>query len=94
MSELYNIRDIKVVITKVLYTPGLNRFRLGSNFVTTSVQDSRYVFCIYSGKQRFIEIGFNDQSVYKLLRYIFKQTNINKMIINIVEFFQNVIRAN
>lgn len=94
MAEIYNIRDIKVTITKVLYTPGTyNRFRLHNEFVTTSVQNSRYIFVIYSGKQRFIEVGFDEPSVYKLLRYIFYQNNINKLILNIMEFFNNGIRV-
>lgn len=92
MVEIYNIRSVRVAITKVLYTLGENRFRLGSNFVSTSVQNSRYIFCLYSGKTRFIEVGFDDPSVYKMLRYIFKIKEINKLIIKIVEFF-DVIRA-
>lgn len=94
MAEIYNIRDIKVTITKVLYTPGSsNRFRLHNEFVSTSVQNSRFIFVIYSGKQRFIEIGFDDPSVYKMLRFIFYQKNINKLILNIMEFFTNGIRV-
>lgn len=93
MAEIYNIRDIKVLITKTLYTPTGNRLRLGSSFVSTSIQDSKYIFLIYSGKQRFIEIGFDDIGVYKALRFIFKITNINKFILKILEFF-NAIRSN
>lgn len=93
MAEIYNIRSVKVAITKVLYTLGENRFRLGNNFVSTSVSESRYIFCLYSGKTRFIELGFNDHSVYKILRFIFKEKEINKLIINIMEFF-NGIRTN
>lgn len=85
MAEIYNIRDIKIAITKVLYTPSGNRFRLHNEFVSTSVQDCRYIFVIYSGKQRFIEVGFNDQSVYKILRFFFYQKTINKLILNIIE---------
>lgn len=92
MAEIYNIRDIKIVITKVLYTPSGNRFRLHNEFVSTSVQECRYIFVIYSGKQRFIEVGFNDQSVYKILRFFFKNKTVNKIIINISEF-SNVIRT-
>lgn len=88
--ELYNIRSLKVQITKVLYTPGGNRFRLGQNYVETSIQDCRYIFLIYSGKIRFIELGFNEPSVYKMLRFIFKQKEINKIVISIMEFFSNV----
>lgn len=91
MAEIYNIRDIKIAITKVLYTPGGNRFRLHNSFVATSIQDSRYIFLIYSGKQRFIEIGFDDPSVYKILRFFFKNKTINNIIMNITEF-SNVIR--
>lgn len=94
MAEIYNIRSIKVAITKVLYTPVGNRFRLGSNFLDTSIQESRYIFVIYSGKLRFIELGFNDTSVYKMLRYIFYEKEINKLILNIMEFFNNGIRLN
>ena len=46
MAEIYNIRDIKIAITKVLYTPAGNRFRLHNSFVATSIQDSRYIFII------------------------------------------------
>lgn len=93
MAEIYNIRDIKIAITKVLYTPCGNRFRLHNEFVSTSVQDSKYIFIIYSGKQRFIEVGFDDPSVYKMLRFIFYQKNINKLIQNIMEFFSNGLRV-
>lgn len=93
MAEIYIVRDIKVAITSVLYTPLGNRFRLGSNFVSTSIQNEKYILCIYSGKQRFIEIGFSDRSVYKMLRFIFKLTNLSKIIIKIMEFC-NAIRTN
>jgi hypothetical protein len=92
MAEIYNIRDIKIAITKVLYTPAGNRFRLHNSFVATSIQDSRFIFIIYSGKQRFIEIGFDDASVYKILRFFFKNKTINNIIMNITEF-SNVIRT-
>lgn len=92
MAEIYNIRDIKVAITKVLYTPGGNRFRLHNEFASTSIQDCRYIFLIYSGRQRFIEVGFNDQSVYKILRFFFYQKTINNIILNLMEFV-NVIRT-
>lgn len=85
MSEIYNIRSLKVAITKVLYTPGENRFRLHNDFVSTSVQDCKYIFVLYSGRQRFIEIGFNNPSVYKMLRFIFYEKSINKWIINLIE---------
>lgn len=91
--ELYNIRNLRVAITKVLYTPGENRFRLGSNFVSTSVQNSRFIFVIYSGKIRFLELGFDDPSVYKMLRFVFYQKDINKMILNIMEFCNNALRV-
>lgn len=93
MCEIYNIRSLKVAITKILYTPGENRFRLHNEFVTTSVQNSRFIFVIYSGKTRFIELGFDDPSVYKMLRFIFYQKEINKLIVNIVEFFNNALRV-
>lgn len=93
MAEIYIIRDIKVAITSVLYTPLGNRFRLGSNFVSTSIQNEKYILCIYSGKQRFIEIGFSDRSVYKILRFIFKLSNISKIITRIMDFC-NAIRTN
>lgn len=86
MAEIYNIRDIKIAITKVLYTPGGSRFRLHNEFCQTSIQDSRYIFLIYSGRQRFIEVGFNDPSVYKILRFFFKNKTVNNIIINISEF--------
>lgn len=92
MAEIYNIRDIKIAITKVLYTPAGNRFRLHNDFVSTSVQDSKFIFVIYSGKQRFIEVGFSDPSVYKMLRFLFRNKTVNNIIINISEFC-NVIRS-
>ena len=88
--EFYNIRSLKIQITKVLYTPGGNRFRLGSDFVETSIQDCKYVLLLYSGRIRFIELGFNEPSVYKILRFIFKQKEINKIVLNIMEFFTSV----
>lgn len=90
--EIYNIRAIKVAITKVLYTPSGNRFRLNNTFNETSVQDCRFIFLIYSGRQRFIEVGFNDYSVYKMLRFIFKIKDINQMIIKLTEVI-NVFRT-
>lgn len=93
MAEIYNIRDIKVAITKILYTPNGNRFRLYNNFVPTSIQECKYVFVIYSGLQRFIEVGFSDPGVYKFLRFMFKIKSINQMILKVMEFF-NAIRTN
>lgn len=92
MAEIYNIRDIKIAITKILYTPVGNRFRLHNSFASTSIQDSKYIFLIYSGRQRFIEVGFNDPSVYKILRFFFYQKSINNIIIKISEFC-NAIRT-
>lgn len=91
--EVYNIRSLKVAITKVLTTPTGNRFRLNSTFNETSIQDCRYIFLIYSGKQRFIEVGFDNHSVYKMLRYLFYIKDLNKLIINFVDFI-NGIRLN
>lgn len=85
MTEIYNIRNLKIAITKVLYTPGGSRFRLQNYFSETSIQESKYILLLYSGKQRFIEIGFNDQRVYKILRFIFHENSINKCIINLIE---------
>lgn len=90
MIEIYNIRTLKVCISKILYTPVGNRFRLGSKFSETSIQDCRFIFLIYSGQTRFIEIGFNSNSVYKVLCFIFRQTDINKFLINTLEYFKNV----
>lgn len=90
MPEIYNIRDLKICITKVLYTPAGSRFRLQSKFVDSSVQDCRYIFVLYSGKQRFIEIGFNETSVYKILRFLFKEKNLNKLILNIMEYINGI----
>ena len=38
-------------------------------------------------------IGFSDRSVYKILRFIFKLSNISKIIIKIMDFC-NAIRTN
>ena len=43
MAEIYIVRDIKIAITSVLYTPLGNRFRLGSNFASTSIQNEKYI---------------------------------------------------
>lgn len=89
MAEVYNIRTLKVCISKVLYTPCGNRFRLQSKFSSTSIQNCRYIFLLYSGQIRFIEIGFNNHSVYKMLRYLFRQTDINLLITNLMELITN-----
>lgn len=86
--ELYNVRDLKVVISKVLYTPTGCRCRYINNYLNLSIQSSKYVFIIFSGKQRFIEIGFDNTGVYKALRYIFKQVSINQTIIRLIEYVE------
>lgn len=85
MTEIYNIRDLRIVVSKVLYTPSGSRVRLHNNFVEINVQDAKYIVLLYSGKQRFIEIGFDNPGVYKFLRFIFSETSINKCIINLIE---------
>lgn len=90
--EIYNIRDLKILVTKLLYTPSGSRFRIQSKFADSSIQDCRFIFLIYSGKQRFIEVGFNSIGVYKGLRFLFKQSSVNKLILNLVEFIDNVNR--
>lgn len=81
--ELYNIRDLKFHTSQVIPYPGnLNKFRLQSKFADTSIQDSKYIFLIYSGKQRFIELGYNHTGVYKILRTIMRvDKSINGLII-------------
>lgn len=83
--ELYNIRDLKLCIKEILYTPTGSRCRLHNNFIDLNVYQSKYVFLIYSGKTRFIEIGFNNTNVYKALRYIFKDLSINEVILKVIE---------
>lgn len=90
--EVYNIRDIKLLITKVLYTPAGCKFRIGSKFAETSIQDSRFIFLIYSGKQRFIEIGFDSIGVYKGLRFLFREKSINNIILNLKDLIDGLNR--
>lgn len=88
--EFYNICSLRVAITKVLYTPGQNRFRLHSAFYDTSVQNCKYLFLIYCRRQRFVEIGFNDPGVYKFLRFIFREKEINKLLIKLTEIINGL----
>lgn len=90
--EIYNVRELKILITPVLYTPHGATFRIGSKYQDTSIQDSRYLFLIYSGKQRFVEIGFDSTTVCKGLRFLFKQTSINKMILNLKDLLDGINR--
>ena len=90
--ELYNVKQLKCCIAQVLYTPAGSRCRHHSSFIELNVFESRYVFILYSGKQRFIEIGFNDTSVYKILRFFLsKYKSINDLILRIVKYAE-VIR--
>lgn len=89
--ELYNIRELKVIISKVISTVSGNSFRHQNTFQPTSIQDCRYIFLLYSNRTRFIEIGFNSIAVYKILRFIFQEKSINKLILRIIEY-ANVIR--
>ncbi len=88
--ELYNIRSLKIHIGQVITTPCGNRFRLSSKFLDTSIQDCKYICLIYSGKQRFVEIGFNHTGVYKVLKTVLKLKDINKIIIKIQEFTNGI----
>lgn len=88
--ELYNIRSLKIHIGQVITTPCGNRFRLSSKFLDTSIQDCKYICLIYSGKQRFVEIGFNHTGVYKVLKTVLKLKDINKIIIKIQEFINGI----
>lgn len=88
--EFYNICSLRVAITKVLYTPGQNRFRLHSAFYETSVQHCKYLFLIYCRRQRFVEIGFDNPGVYKFLRFIFREKEINNIIFKITELINGI----
>lgn len=88
--ELYNIRSLKIHIGQVITTPCGNRFRLSSKFLDTSIQDCKYICLIYSGKQRFVEIGFSHTGVYKVLKTVLKLKDINKIIIKIQEFINGI----
>lgn len=88
--ELYNIRSLKIHIGQVIATPCGNRFRLSSKFLDTSIQDCKYICLIYSGKQRFVEIGFNHTGVYKVLKTVLKLKDINKIVIKIQEFINGI----
>jgi len=89
--ELYNVRDLKLCIKQVLYTPSGSKCRLHNNFINLNLIESKYVFLIYSGKTRFIEIGFNNIALYNLLRYIFKNASINQIILKVIKYAE-VIR--
>ena len=88
--EFYNICCLRVAITKILYTPGQNRFRLHSAFYETSVQHCKYLFLIYCRRQRFVEIGFDNPGVYKFLRFIFREKEINKLLIKLTEIINGI----
>lgn len=88
--ELYNVRDLNIVISKVLYTPTGARCRYINNFLNLNIQSSAYVLIIFSGKQRFLEIGFDNTGVYKALHYIFKKVSINDMIMRLIEYVEAI----
>lgn len=88
--ELYNIRDLKVIISKVITTVSGNSFRHNNTFQSTSIQDSRFIFLLYSNRTRFIEIGFNSIAVYKILRFIFREKSINKLILKVIEYADTI----
>lgn len=88
--EFYNICSLRVAITKILYTPGQNRFRLHSAFYETSVQHCKYLFLIYCRRQRFVEIGFDNPGVYKFLRFIFREKEINNLILKLTELINGI----
>ena len=88
--EFYNICCLRVAITKILYTPGQNRFRLHSAFYETSVQHCKYLFLIYCRRQRFVEIGFDNPGVYKFLRFIFREKEINNLILKLTELINGI----
>lgn len=90
MNEIYNIRDLKLCIKEVMYTPTGARCRLHNSFIDLNVYQSKYVFLIYSGRTKFIELGFNDASVYKVLRWIFKDKSINDIILKLGEYVQAI----
>ena len=88
--EFYNICSLRAAITKILYTPGQNRFRLHSAFYETSVQHCKYLFLIYCRRQRFVEIGFDNPGVYKFLRFIFREKEINNLILKLTELINGI----
>lgn len=88
--EIYNIRSLKIHIGQVIFTPCGNRFRLSSKFLDTSIQDCKYICLIYSGKQRFVEVGFNHTGVYKVLKTVFKLKDISTIVIRIQEFLNGI----
>lgn len=84
--ELYNIRDLKVFVGQVIHTPFGLKGRLRNKYIELNCQTSKYFFLIYSGKTKYIEIGFNNIGVYKVLRIIFNETSINKIIMKVLEY--------
>lgn len=84
--ELYNIRDLKAFVGQVIHTPFGLKGRLRNKYVELNVQTSKYFFLIYSGKTKYIEIGFNNIGVYKVLRIIFNETSVNQIIMKVLEY--------
>ena len=88
--EIYNIRDIKILVAPIIYTPAGSKGRLHNNFISSNCIESKYLFLIYSGKTKYIEIGFNNLGVYKVLRIIFKQQSVNKIIMKFIEYVEAI----
>lgn len=84
--ELYNIKELKILIAPVVKTPTGCRCRLKSSFINLNVTSSKFVALLYSGKQRFIEVGFNHSGVFRVLRYIFKHLTVNKLVIKSIDY--------
>lgn len=84
--ELYNIRDLKVFVGQVIHTPFGLKGRLRNKYVELNCQTSKYFFLIYSGKTKYLEIGFNNIGVYKVLRIIFNETSVNRIIMRVLEY--------
>lgn len=87
--ELYNIKELKLCIAQVIHTATGTRCRHKNSFINLNVTDSEFVVLLYSGKQRFIEIGFNHSGVYRALRYIFKNLTINQLLLRTIDYVRH-----
>ena len=86
--EIYNIRDLKILVAPIVYTPAGSKGRLHNKFIDSNCLDSKFLFLIYSGRTKYIEVGFNNQSVYKVLRVIFKQDSVNNLIMKVIDYIE------
>lgn len=89
--EIYSIKNINVLVNRVITSDHGNYTLLYNKYQEVNTINNKYVAIIYSGKIKFLEVGFSSYPVYKILRYLFSRTNdisINKKIIKLINYLE------